>query len=536
LQSLAPNQHSNLGRTAFEKKKLIYDFDSLTWLSPDQCIWADDSVRLEGKSSISSQYAKQKPFFQKILNIQAPKLRSFVKSLKDKTSTSSKPPSTHDIKETIKQIATLSPKLRDLEDVLDSKCFPILRPDGNLEWMDCMGDFVIADRRKLRTLFAGRLAMLDFSLEEVHACEPFLRAFSVQKKYLSGILESETRPTNSLPEPRFTANLRKKAYAICRYVFHVLVVLTNRSSYVAHLRKTATQQDAEKWFRMLRNVEVFTSVAISKSLTVRQNGKNVTVVEETAYCHVVEEERPGHGQDAGNTEEKTLKIHIPQDPGRRHISVLIDLPMALLKHFGVHQTGPGELVSIISANDLDTVDAILEEAGIILIPGCERLQEEQLLLPLEDDVEISTMSQHFGINGENHLQRNVGPDHLSGNRGAGEYLKETYSPIPKPALFCVSPEHNKLYTKMLEQLVRASRKHGLPSAPLHGTIYNTWIESPLSEHEISLAVDGPTRNIRIGAAGELYVMPLLIHFFQSINKTRYLNCLNVPMALVLIST
>ena len=114
---------------------------------------------------------------------------------------------------------------------------------------------------------------------------------------------------------------------------------------------------------MLQNMDIFVSDDISKTLSVHQNGRTVTKIAETAYCHLEEE-------------NNKFILYIPRDPHRREACFLIDLPRTLLKHLSAQIHTPGELASIISTKNLAVVDAILDAAGIIVLDGVERPRDE----------------------------------------------------------------------------------------------------------------------------------------------------------------
>ena len=82
--------------------------------------------------------------------------------------------------------------------------------------MDCRGEFAIIDRREYGKLFSGRINTLDFSLEDVHSFELFLRGLGLRKNYLSNSVNLMTDATGSSIDEQLTADLRRKAYAICR--------------------------------------------------------------------------------------------------------------------------------------------------------------------------------------------------------------------------------------------------------------------------------------------------------------------------------
>jgi len=200
-------------RLRFLEHSLVYDFNFLTWCSPSHCIWAADNVQLPEKFSVASQYPEQESFFLQVLGVTAPKLSMYITALEQKASDA---PAKEDIKQMIRNICQFAPSSEDLYGLLHCKCLPIRRPDGTQDWMDCDGEFAIVDRREYGRLFSGDINTLDFSLEDVHSFETFLCGLGLREKYLSHLVDTKTNATGSSIDHVITADLRRKAYAICR--------------------------------------------------------------------------------------------------------------------------------------------------------------------------------------------------------------------------------------------------------------------------------------------------------------------------------
>jgi hypothetical protein len=168
---------------------------------------------MPGKFSVQDQYGSLESFFTRVLKVKAPSLELHVQGLKETASSS---PIFDDIKQRIRNICQFGPKEADLEDLLDCNCFPVTCTDGSLAWMSSEDDFAIADRREYLELFKDEINILHFSLEEVHEFEPFLMGLSLKDQYLSELVVLNTSAEGGEMNERFTVDLRKKAYAICR--------------------------------------------------------------------------------------------------------------------------------------------------------------------------------------------------------------------------------------------------------------------------------------------------------------------------------
>lgn len=162
---------------------------------------------------MQDQYRSLESFFTRVLKVEAPSLELHVEGLKETASSS---PTFNDIKQRIRNICQFDPEEADLEDLLDCNCLPVNCADGNLAWMSSEDDFAIADRREYLELFMDEIDILDFSLEEVHEFKPFLMGLGLEYQYLSELVVSKTSAEGDEKNERLTADLRRKAYAICR--------------------------------------------------------------------------------------------------------------------------------------------------------------------------------------------------------------------------------------------------------------------------------------------------------------------------------
>ena len=99
--------------------------------------------------------------------------------------------------------------------------FQVRKLFGEVEWLSCSGAFAVVDRIDYGNLFRDKIATLDFSLEDVHSLKVFLQGLKLEQKYLSNAVSEETRVEGGVFNAELTDDLRRKAYAIARYVpFH----------------------------------------------------------------------------------------------------------------------------------------------------------------------------------------------------------------------------------------------------------------------------------------------------------------------------
>jgi len=197
----------------FKDGNLVYDSRRKTWQSSRDCIWAKESIQIPGKFSVQDQYGNLEHFFISSLEVEAPSLALHVEGLKK---TASPSPAFDDIRQRIRNICQFNPAEADLVSLLSCKCLPVTRADGSWCWMSPEDDFAINDRREYQELFRGMINILRFSLEDVHDFRPFLMGIGLGYQYLSKLVVLNTSAEGDEKDELLTADLRRKAYAICR--------------------------------------------------------------------------------------------------------------------------------------------------------------------------------------------------------------------------------------------------------------------------------------------------------------------------------
>jgi hypothetical protein len=204
---------ANSSSDRFTSEKLVYDSRRKTWQSPANCIWARESIQIPGAFSIQDQYRSLEKFFTRVLEVEVPALELHVRGLEE---TASRAPTIDDIKQRIRNICQFSPKKSDLGGLIHCNCFPVSCTAGVLDWVSSTDDFAINDRKEYLKLFRDKIDILCFSLEEVHEFRPFLIGLGLEDRFLSKLVVPSTSVEGGETDIRLTADLRRKAYAICR--------------------------------------------------------------------------------------------------------------------------------------------------------------------------------------------------------------------------------------------------------------------------------------------------------------------------------
>lgn len=199
-----------------EETELVYSPITQSWHPPSSCIWAEDHTQLLGKLSIATLYKAYGTFFRQVLDVKKPSVEMHILALVQKASDS---PDKQKVLQEMRNICALDPK----PDILWSRlsgcaCFPVRKPSGEINWLSCSDSFAIVERIEYGNLFRDKIMTLDMSLEEVHALKSIFLGLRLESKYLSNAVTEETRVEGGLLNSVQTDDLRRKAYAISRYV------------------------------------------------------------------------------------------------------------------------------------------------------------------------------------------------------------------------------------------------------------------------------------------------------------------------------
>ncbi|KAF1816496.1 hypothetical protein P152DRAFT_428616 [Eremomyces bilateralis CBS 781.70] len=480
-------------RSQFESDQLVYHPQTRSWHAPSACIWAEERIHLPGKVSIATAYKGHTSFFCSLLKVPKPDLDMHIAALQQKTLHN---PDRQSILEEVINICALGPTPHALESLSATKCFPVRRSLGAVEWVNREHQFVVVDRNELAELFAGKADMLDYSLEESHSIKPFLLGMGLQNRSISRMVKEKTTVQGGSPAPELTRNLRKIAYAIFRYA--------------AHFGGRSTQQEPAAAYERLQTMEILTSDGISQSVSLPPHGPSSTVQTDHAYFHL-------------DHQENVLKLYVPKDKEDREICLSTELPIALLKHLGVEDHEQGRaLGTVITASSLSVVEKILEHQGIISVEGITRPQEELSPEP-EARETVSTPISRLLSRSETPSTLASGiqsPSETLWRRGAG--LHSTPDPVPSDwdddvfstpgtSVYGVPPgrpERLTLYRDLLDGVIRQAAN--LSDLPVAGQI----LQSPSVPHMVATwdAIASSyfmETDFKIGVAGELFVFELL---------------------------
>ena len=201
----------------FEKRQLVLIPEQNTWHSPSACVWTESRVLVPHKQSIaSSYYSHIANFFTKMIAIPRPDLGIYIYQLNTLARMDIK--NAHwlgQVKAVMMQISSMDPIAHDILHLQDWILFLVKTGQGNLKATSSVGTFAIVDRPEFQGLFPN-VAVLDFTLQEVHALKPFLFAMGLANRYMSASVEEKSNVDDGMFDASLTEFFRLRAYDLFR--------------------------------------------------------------------------------------------------------------------------------------------------------------------------------------------------------------------------------------------------------------------------------------------------------------------------------
>ena len=220
LQFGATSENRKAMRSTFEDSALIYIPKEDTWYPPSKCVWVESSVKIPWKASIADTYPSKKIFFTTILEISEPTVEMYIESLKagaeGKTSVAQ-------LKETMALICRLGIGGTNLLGLVEAKVLPVKLTTGLTGFASASSknktlDFAIVENLIHWNAFRGKIAVLDFTLEEIRDTKPLLLAMGLEERFSSKVVKEVTDVSGGFQEHMMTRILRNKSQALVRYV------------------------------------------------------------------------------------------------------------------------------------------------------------------------------------------------------------------------------------------------------------------------------------------------------------------------------
>lgn len=188
-------------RKYFEDGKLVFhpkDGDIRCWYRPSECLWST-TTEIKGMRNISNLYEGLFTLFVDVLGVPTLTLEMVVDKLEGLAKDQGT--SVEEIKNTIWQVNALLQSEEDSPSssrILNETVFPVRNPNNSDHVQRCSSktDFMIPDREPLLRLFSDRARKLDFTVNDIHRLEPFLRWAGLENRYLSRCIKEITAVGN----------------------------------------------------------------------------------------------------------------------------------------------------------------------------------------------------------------------------------------------------------------------------------------------------------------------------------------------------
>ena len=197
----------------FEEESLIFVPADGIWRQLSACIWAESQIKIPQKASIKTVYAGQEDFFHIMLGVPEPSVSMHVDALRDYVRGEKE--STRD-KEMMKLISSMNPPSSEAVKLANCNMFQVRFSDDSLHWTNSHADFAIVDRKEYGEAFRYLIKTLNFTIEEVRACQSLLEAMNLGFKFLSKLVTETTTVTDGSEKLDLTRQLRERAYALVR--------------------------------------------------------------------------------------------------------------------------------------------------------------------------------------------------------------------------------------------------------------------------------------------------------------------------------
>jgi len=201
---------------SFESDGLIYVPTRKQWFSPSSCMWTN-STRIAGKVAIALDFPSLEDFFVRELEVQEPDKSTYIMELQTLCRVDSAP-SIAQVKELLWEINSYELSTSDMEALKPLTFLPIREATGELRLHKIKDVFVLFDRQGHTETFQGKVASLDFDIENIRLLRPLIKVLGLASRYTSKLAEEDSCAPDAVLEPSSSNDLRSRAHAIFRYL------------------------------------------------------------------------------------------------------------------------------------------------------------------------------------------------------------------------------------------------------------------------------------------------------------------------------
>ncbi|KAH7320590.1 hypothetical protein B0I35DRAFT_459384 [Stachybotrys elegans] len=501
--TLIKDNHSDLS-DAFEQNEIIFAIQNGKpgWYKASACLWSS-TTDIRGKATINDHYEGLESFFVGILGVRSLTLQMVYDELLEGSRKS-----IEEIKSALRSFSSLlrsDPTHLDRAPLLKASVFPIKYPDGSTKLQSADTSFAIVDRQDLGSKFASKIKLLDFSLEEVRYLKPFFKWLNMEGRCLSNCVRQITSVWggNQRPITVPQRDLKRKAHALLR-----ISATFGMPRYKA---------DPTAFYQLLKSVNVIETDDISTTWIVSQDGHSIEVPEKAGNQHIAET-------------SSGVSVYVPRSKGKQALCFSSTLPEALLDWL------MRDPVTFIRDDQLPD-DAIKALAAILTIDVLDKAVLHQVLvqhgigdvdIANEDDSDDESDAESEQESGPT-TPSQAGPcKRTPSQNNSPNYQGHSLKPrsgkesLDVESLHSTSRRHvksdeDRAYLEILISIVKHARSADFPFLEGFnlGSLADALPDIGSASHSRNdLASKAwprnqPDRQMRIGAAGELYVFVLL---------------------------
>ncbi|KAK8038632.1 hypothetical protein PG993_007043 [Apiospora rasikravindrae] len=519
-------------RNAFEDGALIYvpfDDDTSAWYKPSQCVWSS-AARLRGRISLNDEYGKFEDLFVNLLGVRQVDLQMAVDELGE---IARNPTATiEEVKESIQTVNSLLPSSShppSPQGVVDGRIFPIRTPSGMITVVSKAVEFFIADRESLRSAFQTKVKFLDFSLEEVVRLQPFLEWAGLESRYLSRCVSEMTSFHGGAANPTTNPErqIRNRGHALLRIAIHF------NSPRVQGLN------GPHHFYGMMKSAELYETNGISSDLVLSQDNVSHTVEGKIQTLHIDES-------------RESLKVYVPQHKDDQEYIFTNVLSQRLFEWMMEHPVthisgGSRDLIRDgttatrdIMLAPISRLDRALDYNGISMI-DIENTDENTVVAepkspstpmraagespePTDSDSDLpqtpSTINAGLpiGPEGAGTPGRSRVPSSPSGRQQDAPSRRLSSSPSAARSGATPAPGGVTIreYVTLLNNVIEQGRRNIIPTrGAFDMSLLQSRIPGAAGSTNWGLGSLPPLeRDLKVGAAGELYVFELLVNLNQ----------------------
>ena len=123
------------------------------------------------------------------------------------------------IRDLIKELNSFAPRAPALDRLIGAPILPVKGTDGIIKLFKTTDAFAIGDRVHYSELFANKIPVIDYNMEDTHRLESFLSSLGLEDRYMSRLVQERSMVGSASKHVKLSDRLKIKAYSILRSGF-----------------------------------------------------------------------------------------------------------------------------------------------------------------------------------------------------------------------------------------------------------------------------------------------------------------------------